>query len=384
MTFQAPKVIPNLDPEANRQLIAALQQISRDLGDLAEPKVLTAVQTTDYTALLGELVRTNPPSTSMRVLLPQGNSTNQGLRVGVAVLSVASSGTVIVSVAGGTQTVDAAATKTLSTVGIVEFVSLGENGWESLGIGTTAGGGGADWSTTLGLGAHSGAHTPIIDAGQALNFAVGATGITASGALTVNVTNVFELDSTDAHIHPTGALHLGHEGFTLSIHQGCLGTWDSVCDIFSLQTGNGITQSAGTTFTLSTGATNRLAISAAGEWTVPTGGALGRVLTHQGAGTPPIWAAPAGGSVSFTDATITLPFANKQSDTVTVVDGTIVATDKLLVNWGTTLQTDENHPELDDVGFVASAGTGLLVVRVSTTTPSEYVGGVYKIRYLKG
>lgn len=130
------------------------------------------------------------------------------------------------------------------------------------------------WDDVLATDAHSGAHTPIVDSGQALNFASGATGVTADGDLTAACVGAFELTSTDAHIHPTGALHLGHEGTTASIHQGCVGAWEGVCADFSLQSSSTVSCSAGTSITLSTAAANRVVLDNAGAVQIVAGSFL--------------------------------------------------------------------------------------------------------------
>lgn len=140
MSFTAPRDIPGIDAEARRALLAALSSIQNDLQALSEATSVTPMQVTDFNAAIGDIALVTPPAASMKAVLPEGNSTNQGQRIAIAVISVASTGTVIVSVAGGAQKVDGALTKTLSTVGIVEFVSLGAVGWESIGIGTASGG----------------------------------------------------------------------------------------------------------------------------------------------------------------------------------------------------------------------------------------------------
>ncbi len=111
-------------------------------------------------------------------------------------------------------------------------------------------------------------------------------------------------------------------------------------------------------------------------------GLLGNVLTSQGAGVSPIWAAPAAASVAMTDATITLPYAGRQADSVTVVDAAIGAASKIGIFWGTVLASDANSPELDDITFTATPAAGSMSVLVSAADPQDVVGGPYKIRYL--
>lgn len=125
-----------------------------------------------------------------------------------------------------------------------------------------------------------------------------------------------------------------------------------------------------------------------GSITVSGGGTIFRVtdgvygsVTVSGGGL--VWTvAPA--TVSMTDATFTLPFAGKQSDVAVVVDAAITALSRIGIFWGTTAQTDENHPEMDAVSFVCSPTAGGMIVRVTANAPESRVGGPYKIRYLIG
>jgi hypothetical protein len=111
-------------------------------------------------------------------------------------------------------------------------------------------------------------------------------------------------------------------------------------------------------------------------------GALGNVLTSQGPGASPIWAAAAAGSVSMTDATITLPYSGLHSGTATVVDAAILVGSRVGIFWGSVLGSDVNEPEGDDVSFTCIPAAGSMTVRVSSDKAP--VGGPYKIRYLIG
>lgn len=140
MAFKAPAVIPGLEQEPNRALIKAFGAVALELARaLAQGLTATSLKTADYTAELGELVIVVPPAAGMRVLLPAGTKPTRAARVQVAVLSVASGGTVTVAVVGGTQPIDAALTKTLSSAGLTEFACSGTTGWSATGSG---GGGG--------------------------------------------------------------------------------------------------------------------------------------------------------------------------------------------------------------------------------------------------
>lgn len=88
------------------------------------------------------------------------------------------------------------------------------------------------------------------------------------------------------------------------------------------------------------------------------------------------------GSLSFTAATLTLPYESAQYAEATVVDASILITSKVLIDWGDFTDADENTPDMDDVRFNAIVSAGSMVVRVSTTEPFARLGGAYKIKYL--
>jgi hypothetical protein len=155
----------------------------------------------------------------------------------------------------------------------------------------------APWSDVLSVGAHSGVHTPIIDIGQAFNFAIGSIGITADGTLTIAAVGLFELTSTDAHIHPTGALHLGHEGLTATIHQGCVGIWEAVAGDVTITSGLGVELHAADSLIFNTDGGSRLIIDVVGAWNLAGDpGTPGQVIMSQGLGAPVIWASVPSGA----------------------------------------------------------------------------------------
>lgn len=93
------------------------------------------------------------------------------------------------------------------------------------------------------------------------------------------------------------------------------------------------------------------------------------------------WTVPPTGSGSATAATITLSYGS-QSATATVTDAAISPTSKIFIGWGNVLDTDMNSPEMDDVSFLPTPGSGQMTVRVSAATPTARVGGPYKINYM--
>jgi len=91
--------------------------------------------------------------------------------------------------------------------------------------------------------------------------------------------------------------------------------------------------------------------------------------------------ASGGGSVSMTDATITVAYG-AHSATANVVDAAILAGSRVGIFWGTVLASDVNEPEMDDVTFTCTPAAGSMTVWVSSDKAP--VGGPYKIRYLIG
>ncbi len=85
-----------------------------------------------------------------------------------------------------------------------------------------------------------------------------------------------------------------------------------------------------------------------------------------------------GGGASITAVSVTLPYG-RQDDTVTVVDGTITATSKIVAGWGNCTDLDENGPDMDDVTFRAIPALGSFDLKVSSMRDS--IGGVFKINY---
>lgn len=142
MTFQPPSVVPSLATEPNRVLVKAFQDISTDLTAIAEglAENTTPVQTGNYQAQLGDLVRAIPPATGLTVTLPQSSSANAGEHVRIAVESVASTGSVTVVVVAG-QLINGAATLALSSVGLTDCQSTGTGWTAAVGSGGGTGGG---------------------------------------------------------------------------------------------------------------------------------------------------------------------------------------------------------------------------------------------------
>jgi hypothetical protein len=141
--FSPPRHIPGLKADTARTLLAALNSIGIDLRQaLSSGLAVTPVQTASGLAQLGQLIICAPPAAGMDVLIPAGTLANKGAIVQVGVLTVASGGSVRLTVVGGQQGINDAPTMTLSSTGLVELTSAGPNGWLATGSGGGGGGGG--------------------------------------------------------------------------------------------------------------------------------------------------------------------------------------------------------------------------------------------------
>lgn len=146
------------------------------------------------------------------------------------------------------------------------------------------------WAAALSSNPRSGGSNAFVDVGQFINF--GLDGPTTSNP---------QIRSGDATFRIRGGgntfVFADGAGSTAALvatdATGIVNVQAQGSGQANLQSVSGPTQvSAGTTLQFATGGVPRVFIAASGEWTTPAG-ALGNVLTHQGAGTPPLWVAPA-------------------------------------------------------------------------------------------
>lgn len=328
---QTRALVASLQAALDQALARLEERTDRRIAALGRVPAGKQVQTTDFSPRPGQLVTVEAPPTGLVVLLPaarpqlsrarisiSSRNTNpvrweavRGLVNGVRMVTSNAVGLVEAICDGSSWHVSQGAASTTgsvaSTAGATYFLETADTGLPNARVAadsssidvdlTTPGAvswkpvsGFFTWAYVLGEGAHSGAHTPIIDSGQALNFASGATGVTADGDLTVDAAGVFEVDCTDMHLHPTGALHLGHEAQTASIHQGCVGTWEGVAGDFSLSSGADAAFSSANSHKVSTGAVLRLEIDNTGAWNLAGDpGSAGQFLRSFGAGSAPTW-----------------------------------------------------------------------------------------------
>jgi hypothetical protein len=80
-------------------------------------------------------------------------------------------------------------------------------------------------------------------------------------------------------------------------------------------------------------------------------------------------------------AVLNLGATAKVEHRITVVDATVGVTSLIMVNWGATLDTDDNGPDADSVTFGALAAAGSFVVKVCALNP---ISKLLKINYLVG
>lgn len=121
--------IPGVERETERALLEQFDAFSKALEPLQRfPESTPERRRIATQARVGELVRVTPPAAGLPLQLPQGNEQNKGQAIRVSVGSVASGGSVSVTVIGA-QTIDGASSVELLTPGLTEFRSLGSEGW---------------------------------------------------------------------------------------------------------------------------------------------------------------------------------------------------------------------------------------------------------------
>lgn len=407
--FRHRPALPDLPKGAERQIVAQFKAIENDLDAIrgVGANLPALITRTRYDSHVGELVRVAPPAAGLRLTIPTGRAENISQKIRIAVVDGVLSPGVTVSIVGGEGTINGLPTLTLTSRGLTELTSLGPDGWSCAVPGSsgsalppdgvygeiTVTGAGTIWTVTtppatptwaqvLAAGAVSGASNPIVDVGQFLQL--GLVG-PALG----------QIRSGDAvfRIHGGAQLSLiGDTNLVATASGGAFQATGTTTAIVSGATGAAVSSSAGavalgasTNITLTTNGTLRATIEPDGSWNIGgSNGSAGNVLTSNGAAAAPTWQAPAAAAVTMTDATITLPYANKQSDTAVVVDAAIGVGSRVGIFWGTVLATDVNDPEADEISFTCTPAAGSMTVRVSAVDPLSLVGGPYKIRYLIG
>jgi hypothetical protein len=64
------------------------------------------------------------------------------------------------------------------------------------------------------------------------------------------------------------------------------------------------------------------------------------------------------------------------------VDATVTGTSKILIGWGSVLDTDTNEPEMDDLSFSARPAAGSFTLIVAAGASRQLVGGPVKLNYM--
>jgi len=124
--FTAPKKLAGLEGEAERSLLAVLQQAQVAFEELSKRPVVTTLQRSAYTARVGELVRCAPPANGMSVLLPAAVPENATGRISLLIETPG-----IVRASAVASLVNNARAVTFEAVGLVELVSNGAGAWVS-------------------------------------------------------------------------------------------------------------------------------------------------------------------------------------------------------------------------------------------------------------
>lgn len=86
-----------------------------------------------------------------------------------------------------------------------------------------------------------------------------------------------------------------------------------------------------------------------------------------------------GGGGSITAATVTVSTPARETS-ITVVDASVTATDRINVEWGNCAQIDENHPGMGMVAFNAVPAAGQFTLEMFSLDTSMLFGA-YKINY---
>jgi hypothetical protein len=409
-TFRHKSSLPELPKGAERALIEQFRAIEVNLTDLRGPfPATTAVLARDCDVRVGELLLIAPPAGGMLVGIPPGNSSNLSKSVRIAVVGGILSPGATVSVVGSQGTINGAATLSLTTLGITEITSTGDGNWSSQPVssgggitdgvygsitvsgggtifritdgvygGVTVSGGGLIWTVAPGAtptwaqvltaGAVSGASNPIVNVGQFLQL--GLVGPTSLGA---------QIRSGDA----TLVIQAGTDFATFS---GASTSAIATISMAYTAAGGPVSFTAATFVRVITNGVERLEITSTGEWQVNNVvGALGNVLTSQGAGTPPIWAAPAaGGSLALLTTEVNLGTRPTWSGSFTIVGAGMTIGKPVLIQQAAGPYTGKGtlaDEAEEQVTASASVTSAVLITAYWKATGSGPVAGNFKFNY---
>jgi len=141
--FRHRPALSDLPKGAERELIEQFRDIESNLDELRSSGSATPMlRVRTYAPKLGELVLLEPPPEGTLLMLPAGSPENISKTILVAVVGGVLSPGVTVSIVGRKGVINGAATMTLGSLCLVEFVSCGARGWFSCCTGGGGGGGG--------------------------------------------------------------------------------------------------------------------------------------------------------------------------------------------------------------------------------------------------
>jgi hypothetical protein len=276
-------VFPGVSQDATKELIGLQDDQQRESAALRQEAIGSTTDTktaSGYAAKFNETVRVLFPAGGGSVVFPAAavGSVNRWIEV----IVLAGSGPV--KIVPESKQVDGAANVTLTTAGRYAWKSDGLASWWRLSgsSGGGGGGGGENLAATLALGNATGANNVQVDVAQHVNFGL-------AGPATSNP----QIRSGDATFRIRGAGNV----FVISDSglAGMASTSATGTALVQAQGASGVAQmDSANLLALSTGGISRVVIASTGEWTTPAGSS-GQVLTHQGPGVPPIWAAAGGG-----------------------------------------------------------------------------------------
>lgn len=89
-----------------------------------------------------------------------------------------------------------------------------------------------------------------------------------------------------------------------------------------------------------------------------------------------------GGTADIKPITVNVPTSKKEFSTV-IVDAAVTPASQINIGWGNVLQTDINHPSMDDVLFNVIAGSGDFTLELFAADKADLFGD-YKLNYLVG
>lgn len=278
-----PRFVPPRSLETLAQAQKAFRDISADFQALRQLEVQTTIELHDFSPLPNSFQRVSVPTgVSVRCVLPSAKAANRGDQVVLFLERM--TGTLVIE-ASPNQTVNDAGTLTFNTDGVVALWSNGTDAWSGVSQLPVGGSGAPPWSDVLAVGAHSGAHTPIVDAGQSLDFGnpAGPT---------------FPVDG-DIRAEAAGGAFKIHSGADLNLQGSQATTVQAEAAGVDVVAATSVHVHPTTEFLVNIAATDRFKILANGEWDVSSShGTAGQYLRSAGLGATPTWATIAIGELA--------------------------------------------------------------------------------------